>query len=58
MPDDPPVIAAPHLTAKAVRASILIAVSSAPFTERAARLERCLDEAMSVANDDIEARFD
>ncbi|MEM7694507.1 MAG: hypothetical protein AAF318_08645 [Pseudomonadota bacterium] len=57
-PDGPPVLAAPHLTAKAVRACVLIAVASAPFDARAARLERCLDEALSVANDDAETHFD
>ncbi|MEM0906653.1 MAG: hypothetical protein AAGJ94_04760 [Pseudomonadota bacterium] len=51
------ILAAPHLTAKAVRASLLVAVSSAPFAARRARLERCLDEALMVANDDIEAHF-
>lgn len=57
-PDGPPVTASPPLTAKAVRASVLIAVADAPFAERSARLERCLDEALAVANDDVEARFD
>ncbi|MEM9224670.1 MAG: hypothetical protein AAGB11_20050 [Pseudomonadota bacterium] len=55
--NSPPVLAAPQLTAKAVRASVLIAVSRAPFNERRGRLERCLDEAMNVANDDAEKHF-
>lgn len=53
-----PVSAPPYLTAKAVRAAVLIAVSRAPFRERRARLERCLDEAIAVANDDIDEHFD
>ncbi|MEO1103350.1 MAG: hypothetical protein AAFW98_06420, partial [Pseudomonadota bacterium] len=52
-----PVLASPHLTAKAVRASVLIAVARAPFNERRARLQRCLDEAMNVANDDADKHF-
>jgi len=55
--EQPPIAAPPHLTAKAVRASVLIAVSRAPFKERRQRLERCLDEAMRVANDDVEAHY-
>ncbi|MEM8664275.1 MAG: hypothetical protein AAGF49_09170 [Pseudomonadota bacterium] len=55
--DAPPVLASPHLTAKAVRAAVLIAVARAPFAERRARLERCLDEAMNVANDDADKHF-
>jgi len=53
-----PVAAPPYLTAKAVRAAVLIAVSRAPFRDRRDRLERCLDEAIAVANDDIDEHFD
>lgn len=57
-PDGPaPVAAMAHLTAKAVRAAVLIAIASAPGEARAARLERCVAEAFAVADEDIEARF-
>ncbi|GAB5378503.1 MAG: hypothetical protein AcusKO_49650 [Acuticoccus sp.] len=56
VPDGPtPVAAAPHLTAKAVRAAVLIAVASAPRAERRTRLERCVDEALAVAGEEIGA---
>lgn len=51
----PPIAAAPALTAKAVRASILIAIASAPFAERPGRLERCLEEALRVTAEEIDA---
>lgn len=54
-PDGPAVAAAPHLTAKAVRAAVLVAVASAPKAERRGRLERCLEEAFAVAREEIEA---
>ncbi len=57
-PDGPaPVAAMAHLTAKAVRAAVLIAIASAPGEARAARLERCVAEAFAVVDEDIEARF-
>lgn len=52
-----PVSAVPNLTAKAVRAAVLVAVTAAPREERPDRLERCLAEAFAVAEDDIEARY-
>jgi len=52
-----PISAVPNLTAKAVRAAVIIAVTSAPREERPDRLERCLEEAFAVAADDVEARF-
>ncbi|MEM8665283.1 MAG: hypothetical protein AAGF49_14325 [Pseudomonadota bacterium] len=51
------VSAPPYLTAKAARAAVLIAIARGPMEERRVRLERCLDEALRVANDDIEAHF-
>ena len=54
-PGNPPVSAAPPLTAKAVRAALLVAVASAPFADRRARLERCVEEALRVAAEEIDA---
>jgi hypothetical protein len=51
------VLAAPHLTAKAVRACALIAVSSAPARERASRLQVAYEAAVEVAKADLEAQF-
>lgn len=57
-PDGPvPIAATANLTAKAVRAAVLVAVTSAPREERPARLERCLSEALAVAGEDIDAHF-
>lgn len=56
-PDGPvPVAAVPHLTAKAVRAAVLIAIASAPFEQRPDRLERCVTEALAVAGEELEER--
>ena len=50
----PPVAAAPHLTAKAVRATVLIALAEGPAAQRRDRLRVCYREAMKVAGDDID----
>lgn len=55
--NQPAMLAAPYLTAKAARACVLIAISSAPAKVRQFRLERCFAEALRVAADDIEAHF-
>jgi hypothetical protein len=49
-----PVLAAPHLTAKATRACVLIAVAGAPARERSARLAVAYDTALAVAATDLE----
>lgn len=54
---NPPILAAPHLTAKAVRAAVLIAIADGPPRERGARLRRCFDEAVRIAHHDMEAEL-
>lgn len=49
------VLAAPHLTAKAVRACVLMAVSCAPAKDRAKRLQVAYDAAVHVASAGLEA---
>lgn len=51
------ILAAPHLTAKAVRAAVLVSVSCAPAAQRASRLRIAYDEAAAVATSDVDAAF-
>lgn len=55
--ENPSILAAPHLTAKAVRAAVLIAIAEGPPRERRERLRRCFDEAMRIAHDDMQAEL-
>lgn len=52
-----PVLAAPELTAKAVRAAVIIAICDGDWKLRRERLKRCYDEAMRIARDDMEAEL-
>ncbi|MEM7677271.1 MAG: hypothetical protein AAF449_14820 [Myxococcota bacterium] len=54
---NPPILAAPQLTAKAVRASVLIAISEDEPRTRQDRLKRCYAEALRLANHDTEAEL-
>lgn len=45
----PAVLAAPHLTAKAVRAALLIAIALGPPKQRRTRLAECVDEVTARA---------
>lgn len=49
----PPVPAPPHLTAKAVRAAVLMAIAASPMRQRRERLGACVEEFQRVADDDI-----
>lgn len=49
----PPVPAPPHLTAKAVRAAVLMAIAAGPMPQRRDRLGACVEEFQRVADDDI-----
>ena len=51
-PDQPPVQAPPHLTAKAVRAAVLTALARVPVKQRRDRLKLCLQEAVRLAGAD------
>lgn len=53
----PPILASPQLTAKAVRAAVLIAIAEDAPQTRADRLKRCYEEAMRLAHDDSEAEL-
>jgi hypothetical protein len=51
-PDQPPVPAPPHLTAKAVRAAVLTALARVPVKQRAEHLAACLKEGTRFAGAD------
>lgn len=53
----PTVLAAPQLTAKAVRASVLIAIAEDEPKRRRERLKQCLEEAMRLVAHDTEAEL-
>jgi hypothetical protein len=53
MGDDPPVPAAPNLTAKAVRAAVLTALARVPVKQRREKLDGCLAEGTRLANDGL-----
>jgi hypothetical protein len=50
--EEPPVPAPPYLTAKAVRAAVLMALARVPVTQRRASLSTCLNEGMRLASGD------
>jgi hypothetical protein len=49
---DPPVPAPPHLTAKAVRAAVLMALARVPVKQRRESLGACLKEGMRLAGEE------
>lgn len=55
--DSPAILAAPQLTAKAVRASVLIAIAEDEPKRRRERLKQCLEEAMRLVAHDTEAEL-
>jgi hypothetical protein len=50
-----PVLAPPHLTAKAVKAAVLTALARVPLKERQASLSACLREGLKIAGADAGA---
>lgn len=51
-PGDPPMVPPQHLTARAVRAALLIAIARPPMKARRASLETCLEVGWAVLEDD------
>jgi len=56
MREGQPVQAPPHLTAKAARAAVLIALARVPARQRGSQLRACVEHALSLVRDETTAR--